>query len=170
MEIALSSERLLLKQMNIADAQDMFILNSDPEVIQYTGDVMFNSVDDALNLLKNYDQYIKYKMGRLSLFDKVSGEYIGWCGLKYLEDRDQVDIGYRLLKKHWGKGYATEASRVCLDYGFNTLGLEEIIGSAMLANPASINVFKKLGMKYDTDEPCGDQPGVIYKIKKSEWK
>ena len=170
MEITLSSERLLLKQMNITDAQDMFILNSDSEVIQYTGDVMFTSVDDALNLLKNYDQYTKYKMGRLSLFDKVTGEYIGWCGLKYLEERDQVDIGYRLLKKHWGKGYATEAARICLDYGFNTLNLEEIIGTAMLENPASINVFKKLGMKYDTDEPCGGKPGVIYKIKKSEWK
>lgn len=170
MEITLSSERLILKQMNLADAQDMFILNSDPEVIQYTGDVMFHNVEDALNLLKNYDQYTKYKMGRLSLFDKLTGEYIGWCGLKYLEERDQVDIGYRLLKKHWGKGYATESARVCLDYGFNTLNLEEIIGSAMLENPASINVFKKLGMKYDTDEPCGGKPGVIYKIKKSEWK
>ncbi|SMC97143.1 GNAT family N-acetyltransferase [Pedobacter nyackensis] len=170
MEIALSSERLYLKQMNVADAQNMFILNSDPEVIQYTGDVMFTSVEDALNLINNYDQYEKYKMGRLSLFDKVSGEYIGWCGLKYLEDRNQVDIGYRLLKKHWGKGYATEAARVCLDYGFNTLNLKEIIATAMLENPASINIFRKLGMKYDIEEPCGGKPGVIYKIKKSEWK
>lgn len=170
MGIALSSERLFLREMNLSDAGNLFLLNSTTEVIQYTGDVMFKSIDDALNLLKNYDQYTKYKMGRLSLFDKTSDEYIGWCGLKYLEERDQVDIGYRLLKKHWGKGYATEAARVCLDYGFNTLNLKEIIGTAMLENTASINVFKKLGMKYDTDEPCGGMPGVIYKIKKSEWK
>jgi len=170
MEIALSSQRLYLKEMKVTDAQNLFLLNSDIEVIQYTGDVMFTSIDDALNLIENYDQYQKYKMGRLSLFDKASGEYIGWCGLKYLEKTGKVDIGYRLLKKHWGKGYATEAAIVCLDYGFNTLELEEIIGTAMMENTASINVFKKLGMKYDTDEPCGNKPGVIYKIKKSEWK
>lgn len=170
MGIVLSSERLLLKEMTLADAENLFLLNSDPEVIQYTGDVMFHSIDDALHLLRNYDQYAKYKMGRLSLFDKTNNEYVGWCGLKYREDLDQVDIGYRLLKKHWGKGYATESARVSLDYGFNTLNLKEIIGTAMLENTASINVFKKLGMKYETDEPCGDQPGVIYKIKKTEWK
>lgn len=170
MGITLSSERLLLKEMITADAENLFLLNSDPEVIQYTGDVMFHSIEDALNLIQNYDQYEKYKMGRLSLFDKTSGEYIGWCGLKYLEEINQVDIGYRLLKQHWGKGYATETARICLDYGFNTLNLEEIIGTAMLENTASINVFKKLGMKYETDKPCGGMPGVIYKIKKSEWK
>jgi len=170
MGIALSSERLYLKEMNIADAENMFLLNSDPEVIQYTGDVIFTSINDAFNLIKNYDQYTKYKMGRLSLFEKTSGEYIGWCGLKFREELGKVDIGYRLLKKHWGKGYATESASVCLDYGFNTLNLEEIIGTVMLANTASLNVFKKLGMKYDTDEPCGGMPEVIYKIKKSEWK
>jgi [ribosomal protein S5]-alanine N-acetyltransferase len=170
MEIALSSKRLYLKEMKVTDAQNLFHLNSDIEVIQYTGDVMFTSVEDALNLIENYDQYEKYQTGRLSLFDKASSEYIGWCGLKYREEIGKVDIGYRLLKKYWGKGYATEAAIVCLDYGFNTLQLEEIIGTAMIENTASINVFKKLGMKYDTDEPCGNKPGVIYKIKKSEWK
>jgi len=170
MEIELSSERLHLREMNVADAENLFLLNSDAEVIQYTGDVMFTSIDDAFNLIKNYDHYKKYKMGRLSLFDKTNGEYIGWCGLKFREELGKVDIGYRLLKKHWGKGYATESASVCLDYGFNILNLEEIIGTAMLENTASLNVFRKLGMKYDTDEPCGGMPGVIYKIKKSEWK
>lgn len=170
MAIALSSERLYLKEMNISDAQNLFLLNSTTEVIQYTGDVMFTSIEDAEYLIRNYTQYKTHKMGRLSLFDKANGDYIGWCGLKYLEETGQVDIGYRLLKKHWGKGYATEAAIVCLDYGFNILNLEEIIGTAMLENTASINVFKKLGMKYDKDEPCGGMPGVIYKIKKSEWK
>jgi len=120
--------------------------------------------------VRNYNQYEKYGQGRLNMFDKQSGEYIGWCGLKYLTESRQTDLGYRLLKKHWGKGYATEASTACLNYGFNTLNLEKIIGTAMKENTASIKVFEKLGLKYSHDDDCGCQPGVVYTITKEEWK
>src|ERR1700744_5395147 len=143
MAISLETSRLVLKQFCEADAPYLFELNSDPDVTRYVGEGAFNSIDDVHTLIKNYGQYAKYKMGRLNMFDKKTGEFIGWCGLKLLEDSDQVDIGYRLLKRHWGKGYATEASIACLDYGFNTLNLQKIIGTAMKENTASTNVFKK---------------------------
>jgi len=170
MPIIIETERLILKQFCEADAKYLFELNSDPDVTRYVGEGAFNSLDDVYAFIKNYGQYEKYKMGRLNMFDKQTGEYIGWCGLKFLEDSDQVDLGYRLLKRHWGKGYATEASIACLDYGFNTLNLQKIVGTAMEENTASINVFKKLGLKYSHNDDCGKHPGVVYVITKEKWK
>jgi len=170
MSIILETQRLILKQFCEDDAQYLFELNSDPEVTKYVGEGAFESVDAVREFVRNYNQYEKYGQGRLNMFDKQSGEYIGWCGLKYLTESRQTDLGYRLLKKHWGKGYATEASTACLNYGFNTLNLEKIIGTAMKENTASIKVFEKLGLKYSHDDDCGCQPGVVYTITKEEWK
>ncbi|MCJ8209868.1 GNAT family N-acetyltransferase [Mucilaginibacter sp. RS28] len=166
----LETERLILREMREEDAAGMLELNSDPEVVQYTGDGPFEDIDEALALIRGYDQYRKYQMGRLNMFLKTTGEYIGWCGLKYHAEDGLVDLGYRLHKRYWGKGYATEASIVCLNYGFNTLHLEKIIATAMVPNTASINVMKKLGMQFSHQQDCDDKPGVVYVITKDQWK
>ena len=170
MPIILSTNRLILKEFCKEDAGYLFELNNDPDVTRYVGTGAYDSIDEVYDFIKSYDQYDKYHMGRLNIFDKQTGEYIGWCGLKYVEASDYVDLGYRLLKRHWGKGYATKASIANLDYGFNTLNLEKIVATAMKENKASINVFKKLGLKYSHDNDCGNHPGVVYVITKEEWK
>jgi len=170
MSIILETPRLLLKEFCEEDAKYLFELNSDPDVTRYTGDVSYNSIDEVYQFIRNYDQYEKYKQGRLNMFDKQTGEYIGWCGLKYTQDNDYSDLGYRLLKKHWGKGYATEAAIACIDYGFKVINLNKILGTAMKENKASIRVFEKLGLKYSHDNDCGNQPCVVYMITKEEWK
>jgi ribosomal-protein-alanine N-acetyltransferase len=165
--IQLETKRLLLRQFLEEDAEAMYWLNADPEVIKYTGDPPFKDVAQSLDLIKNYIQYEKYKMGRLTLIVKETKEVIGWCGLKYHHDSDEVDIGYRIKRSAWGKGYATEAAQVCLKDGFERLKLKTIVGHAMKDNHASINVFKKLGMKYVKDIVCGGQPSVFYTIDNS---
>jgi RimJ/RimL family protein N-acetyltransferase len=170
MAIILETSRLLLREFCTEDAKYLFELNSDPDVTRYVGTGAYNSMDEVYDFINNYDQYEKYKMGRLNMFDKQTGEFIGWCGLKYVSTGDYVDLGYRLLKRHWGKGYATEAATACLAYGFNTLNLKKVIGTAMSENKASINVFEKLGLKYSHDNDCGNQLGVVYAITKEEWK
>jgi ribosomal-protein-alanine N-acetyltransferase len=168
--LQLETERLIMRPFEIKDAPLLFELNSDPDVTQYVGEGAYETVEQVEAFIRSYNQYEKYGLGRLNMFTKTTGEYIGWCGLKYLADRNEVDIGYRLLKQYWGKGYATESAKANLNYGFNTVGLERIIGMAMKENTASINVFKKLGLIYSHDESCGHQPGVIYAITKDQWK
>ena len=73
---------------------------------------------------------------------------IGFAGLKYLDEMDEVDIGYRFLTKYWGAGLASEAARAVLDFGFRNLHLEEIIGLAVPDNAASIRILEKLGMEF----------------------
>lgn len=170
MPIQLETERLLLREFNEDDAEDMVELNSDPDVVRYTGDGPFENIHEALELIRSYDQYEKYRMGRLNMYLKSTDEYIGWCGLKYHAEDGLVDLGYRLHKRFWGQGYATEASIACLNYGFNTLHLDKIIARAMIENHASIAVMKKLGMNFSHNTPCDEEPGVVYVITKEEWK
>jgi len=170
MPIQLETQRLIMKQFCEEDAHHLFELNSDPDVNLYTGDKPYKDLDEAREFVRNYTHYEKYKQGRLNIFDKQTGDYIGWCGLKYLEEEGYTDLGYRLLKRHWGKGYATESAKASLDYGFHQLGLDKIVGRAMKENVASINVFDKLGMRYSHEQDCGCHPGVVYIITKDEWK
>jgi len=145
------TDRLLLRETSADDAQIIYELNSDPEVIQYTGDPPFKSVAEASVFLDNYDHYQKYGRGRWAIVDKATGEILGWCGLKYHANTGETDLGFRLFKKYWGKGYATEASHLALQYGFRRLGLDSIIARAVKENKASIKVMNKLGLVFEQD-------------------
>lgn len=145
------TNRLLLRETSSADAQVMYDLNSDSEVIQYTGDPPFKSVAEASAFLDNYDHFQKYNRGRWAVVYKATGEVLGWCGLKYHANTGETDLGFRLFKKYWGKGYATEASHLALQYGFRRLGLDSVIARAVKKNVASIKVMNKLGMEYEQD-------------------
>jgi ribosomal-protein-alanine N-acetyltransferase len=164
MKIILCTKRLYLRECNSTDALLAYELNLDPAVIKYTGDPSFTSVSEAKIFLENYDAFKKYDMGRWYVFIKDTDEFVGWCGLKYSLKIEEVDIGYRLLKKHWNKGYATEAAKACLDYGFQNLGIEEIVARSDKRNEASIKVMKNIGMKYDKDILFDEYEGVVYKI------
>ena len=165
----LETERLLLREIAPSDAAIMYQLNLDPEVIKYTGDPPFNSVEEAEKFFRNYPDYAKNGYGRWAVVRKEDGEVLGWCGLKYLVEKQETDIGYRFFKKFWGFGYATEASEACLKFGFEKLGLKTIVARAMHQNRASIHVMEKLGLRYWKEDECGDQPGICYKITKAEF-
>jgi [ribosomal protein S5]-alanine N-acetyltransferase len=162
----LETTRLFLRELTPDDAQVCYDLNSDPEVIRYTGDSSFADVAEAHRFLSNYDQYRKYGIGRWGVIVKSTGKFIGWCGLKYSADVDEYDIGFRFFRDQWNKGYATESASACIRYGFDTLRLTMIVGRAMKVNTPSINVLKKIGLTYWKDDACGNADGVIYRIEK----
>jgi len=142
------TERLGLREILVSDAETMFELNSDPEVLRYTGDDPFESVEATREFLENYSDYQRNGFGRWIVVLKATGEILGWCGLKRDRETNEVDIGYRFFRKHWNKGYATEAAKACLVFGFEELKLDKIIGRARKENTASLNVFDKLGMSF----------------------
>jgi ribosomal-protein-alanine N-acetyltransferase len=169
----LETERLILKPGTLADAPHLLDLNRDPEVVRYTGDTSLLNILEAENLVKQrlIPQFQQYKMSRFSTFLK-DGTYIGWCGLKFFPETQEVDLGYRLKKKFWGKGYATEASFRCLKYGFETLGLKRIIAKAMPDNVGSIKVMQKLKMTFRgyVNDPTDPQAFVLYDMTAEEFK
>ena len=169
MKYILESHRLLLREFNISDAEKMFELNNDPDVLKYTGDIPFDSVQNAEEFIKKYNSYKVYGFGRWAVVLKDQEEFIGWCGLKRNEE-NYVDLGFRLFQKFWGNGYATEAAIACLSYGFNELEIPEIIGRASLDNPASIKVLKKIGMEFWKCDECeGIENAAYYRLTRNDF-
>ncbi len=146
MNVIAETNRLILREFILSDAEHLFNLNSDAKVLKYTGDSPFSSIEEAEMFLRNYADYQKNGYGRWAVISKKSNAFLGWCGLKFNEEH-LTDLGFRFFQKEWGKGYATESAFASLDYGFNTLKLDYIVGRASLENPASIKVLEKLGMK-----------------------
>jgi ribosomal-protein-alanine N-acetyltransferase len=164
-KIILETPRLYLRETTPEDAVRAYELNLDPDVIRYTGDEPFKSAEAAREFLINYDHYRKYGFGRWAVINKTDDDFLGWCGLKYTPEKNEHDVGFRFFKRHWNKGYATEASRACIKYGFETLHLHTIVGRAMRENAASIRVLQKSGLNYWKEGTCGGEEGVIYKIE-----
>ncbi len=160
----LETSRLILREFELYDAQKMWELNINPDVIKYTGDAPFSSIEDARIFLENYKDYKKNGYGRWVVLLKGSNEFIGWCGLKLNKD-SKVDIGFRFFKKYWNNGYATESATACLQYGFNNLNLTEIIGRSSIYNKSSIKVLEKIHMNYwKTEFYPGLGDTVYYKL------
>lgn len=161
----LETERLYLRRMTIEDAENTYLLNLDREVVKYTGDNPFETIERAKKFLANYDHYRKYDFGRWAVINKTNNKFLGWCGLKYTQELNEYDIGFRFLKKEWNKGYATESAKACVELGFEKYKMNEIIGRAMKENISSIKVLEKIGLTYFKTFDFDGQEGLIYKIE-----
>ncbi|MEQ8625521.1 MAG: GNAT family N-acetyltransferase [Vicingaceae bacterium] len=169
MKKTIETKRLLLRELDISDSEDFYNLNSDPEVLKYTGDKAFLSISEAESFLINYDDYNKNGFGRWAVVSKDSNDFLGWCGLKLNEEK-LIDLGFRFFKNQWNKGYATESSLASLKYGFNNLKINEIIGRASADNKASVKVLEKLRMNFWKNDSCnGIENAVYYKINKKQY-
>ncbi len=165
----ITTERLYLRECTPKDAQYAYELNLDERVIQYTGDPPFSSIEEAQLFLTQYDDFKRHRMGRWYVFLRNNHEFLGWCGLKYTPEKNEVDLGYRFLFKHWNKGYASEAAKACLHYGFNVLQIEEIIARADQRNIGSYRVMEKVGMTYLKDIDFLGHQGFVYYATKETW-
>lgn len=165
MNVVLVTDRLLFRTFTMADAYLLYQLNSDPEVIRFTYDPL-HTLSEAEKLIEQVilPQYALYNHGRWIVQVKSTMEFIGWCGLKYDAQRDETDLGYRFMQKHWGHGYATEAAFASIQYGFEKLNLHTIVGKAVKENKSSIHVLKKCGMTYTGVKDIGGYPMETYAI------
>lgn len=164
MAFLITSPRLVLREMTPDDAVHAYLLNSDPEVLRHTGDGPFADVEEARAFLTNYPDYRVHGMGRWAVVRRADQQWLGWCGLKR-HANGEVDLGYRLLREHWGQGYATEAGRACIELGFGHYALPYIIGRVARGNDASVRVLEKLGMRFWKTDVCEhDEAALIFRI------
>ncbi len=165
----LETERLILRELNTDDAENFYKLNLNPNVIKYTGNSAFKNINEAQEFLINYQDYKLNGFGRWAVIEKSTNEFLGWCGLKYDQNLDETDIGFRFFEEYWNKGFATESAKACLDYGFETLNLKTFVGRAMKENLASIKVLEKIGLNFEREFDFDKKnKGVIYKIEKQK--
>lgn len=161
--VIIETERTLMRELIKEDAEDFYNLNLDKEVLKFTGDQSFKSIEAARDFLINYDQYRKYGVGRLAVLDK-NLLFLGWCGLRYDENRMEYDIGFRFYKNYWNRGFATETAKKCLEYYFEKFKMPKIVGKAMQDNIASIKVLEKIGMTFKGNFDFNGGNGVIYEV------
>lgn len=170
MKVFLETARLILRQFIEDDADRLFELDSDPEVIRFANlgiilrgiptDTDYETIrNQTLPRFLNY--YEKYKgYGFWAAIEKSSDRFIGWFHFRPasdshfhlksgLYDGSEIELGYRLRKAAWGKGYATEGSRALVLKGFSELGTQRVVASALAANQASIRVMEKAGLKFE---------------------
>ena len=169
-ETNLETNRLILRELNPDDAKNFYDLNSNPNIIKYTGNSAFKNVEEASGFLENYQDYKFNGYGRWAVIEKATDKFIGWCGLKFGEMKNETDIGFRFFEEEWNKGYATESGVACMQYGFENLKLKRIVGRAMKENIGSIKVLEKIGLKYEKDIEFDGNAAVIYKIENNPIK
>jgi RimJ/RimL family protein N-acetyltransferase len=112
------------------------------------------------------------------MIEKSSGNFIGWSGLKYMQQTTNGkinfhEVGYRLLQKHWGKGYATESAKAAVNYGFEEMKLNEIYGITNVENINSRKVLEKCGLTFIETfvwEGWNNIECNWLKITKEEWE
>ena len=160
-KVVLSTQRLILREFEERDAKCLYHLNLPPQVQLFTGDAPFKSIAKARHFITNYTHYADHGFGRWACELKATGDAIGWCGLK-LNEENQIDLGFRFLPEEWGKGYATEAAKACLNYGKIELGFTEIIGRVAPENKASIRVLEKCGMLEFKTGRCAHYTDALY--------
>ena len=165
MNVVIETERLLLRTFSELDAPLIYELNLDPDVTRYTHDQV-KDLAHATEILEKtiIPQYALYNHGRWAVHLKPTLDFLGWCGLKYRTELNEIDLGYRFKKEFWGKGFATEAAYASIKYGFEKIGLRRIVGRAEIDNIGSWKVFEKCGMNYIGDEEVDGYPVKTYEL------
>jgi ribosomal-protein-alanine N-acetyltransferase len=149
--LTLTTDRLRLRELNMSDAPDVFAYASDPEVTRYTSWATHQTLADSERFLESVVlKYYTEKPMDWGIEHKDSGKLIGTCGLINWEpNHARAEIGYVLARPYWGQGYATEAVRAVISFGFHVMLLNRIQATCMLDNTASARVMEKVGMQYE---------------------
>jgi [ribosomal protein S5]-alanine N-acetyltransferase len=143
----LHTARLRLRPFTGADADDLFALHSNAQVLRYWDSPPWTAPARAGRFIEKCRQVAEEGSGARVAIDRTSdGAFLGWCGLtKWNPDYRSASLGYCLADAAWGHGYATEAARALLQWGFDTLDLNRVQAEADTRNAASARVLEKLG-------------------------
>jgi RimJ/RimL family protein N-acetyltransferase len=183
MQIFLETERLVLRRFTEDDVDNLVELDSDPDVMRFINGGRSTprqemESDVLPRFLDYYERFSGY--GFWAAVEKSTGRFVGWFHLRppAAAPPDEVELGYRLRRSAWGKGYATEGSRALIDKGFAELGVQRVVAFTMVVNTASRRVMEKAGMRFvrTFHQPWPDyiegeeQGDVEYALLRSEWE
>ena len=183
MQIYLETDRLVLRRFTEADVDNLFALDSDPEVMRYLNggqptprEVIQREI--LPRFLLDYERYAGF--GCWAAIEKATGDFLGWFHFRPAEGGrpDEAELGYRLRTSAWGKGYGTEGSRALIHKGFAELGVQRVVAFNMAVNTASRRVMEKARLSlvrvfhqswpdYIEGAEHGD---VEYALRKADWE
>jgi len=181
--VYLETPRLILRRFTPADLDDLVALDADPQVMRYINGGRPTPADEMR------DEYLPFWLayydrgdawGFWAAIERASGRFLGWFHLRPLktDPPDEPELGYRLIREAWGKGYGSEGSLALIDKAFRELGARRVHASTMKVNDASWRVMEKSGMRFVRlfhgewpERIPGDEEGdVEYAITREEWE
>lgn len=178
----LGSARLVLRRWRDRDLEPFAAMNADPEVMEHFPALLSREESDAL--VQRFEAGFEARgFGVWALEVAATGEFIGFCGLSVPSFEapftPAVEIGWRLARPHWGQGYATESARAALTFGFEDVGLDEVVSFTTRANERSQAVMRRLGMTHDPADDFehprlapghAQRPHVLYRLRAEAWR
>jgi RimJ/RimL family protein N-acetyltransferase len=182
-QIFLETDRLVLRRFTENDVDNLVELDSDPAVMHFINGgrptPRHEIESDVLPMfLDYYARFVGY--GFWAAIEKSTGRFVGWFHFRPMNDApaDEVELGYRLNRSAWGKGYATEGSRALIHKGFAELGVQRVVAFTMVVNVASWRVMEKAGLRLVRrfhqpwpDYIEGEEEGDFeYALLRSEWE
>ena len=148
--LSLETSRLQIRWLDFDDAEFIFQLVNDPDWVRFIGDKDVSNLDDARNYIKTgpMEMYREHGFGLNRVALKENDKAIGICGILQREALPEPDLGFAFLPEYRGHGYALEASRAVLEYGFKCLGFHSLAAILSAQNTASANLASKLGFSF----------------------
>jgi RimJ/RimL family protein N-acetyltransferase len=168
----IETKRLLLQDFTPADLEDYHRqIYSDSDVTRYLPGGKPRPIERTQYVLNfSVEHAQKHGFTFWAVVNKASHQFMGHCGLIYLEESPEVEVAYAFGKAFWGQGIATEAARACLRFGFESAGLEQILALAEPENIASQRVMQKIGMQYQgTTHRYYNHILVLYHLNRADW-
>lgn len=185
MTIIIETERLYLRTWHPLDAKPYFDINQDPKVIEFLGgSLTIEQINQFIPAVNLHQEKLGFTLWAAEL--KLTKDLIGYIGLNHTDFFEPygapfspaVEVGWRLGSQYWGNGYATEGAKAALDFGFNTVGLDEIVSFTVPMNQRSLRVMEKIGLQRDLegdfrhpklalDHPLSQH--VLYRLKKADY-
>ncbi|GIF72433.1 GNAT family N-acetyltransferase [Asanoa siamensis] len=175
--ITIETERLTLRGWRDADLDALAAINADPEVMRYILDGSVRdrqrTSQDLRAMIRGWDER---GFGLFAVDVRETGAFVGWAGLAVPEFLPEVmpavEIGWRLAREAWGRGYATEAAAASLQFAFDDCALDRVISIRHVDNTRSARVMAKLGLAFEshTVVPDYDQPVAVHAITRSGWQ
>ena len=140
---------IVLRPLELSDAEILYAINLTEGVLQYFPTTTPPTLERVERFIASqHEHWEKYGYGNWGIVPEGESRIVGWAGLQYLPELDEVEVGYLLDKPFWGKGFATEAARESIRDGFERCGLDHIIALVHPDNNASRRVIDKCGMTY----------------------
>jgi [ribosomal protein S5]-alanine N-acetyltransferase len=166
----ITTERLRLRPLTLDDLQAIHQIWTDPGVRKYLWDDEVISTEEAASVLEKSLKYFRCKsFGLFAVLPVDEEQIIGFCGFWFFHEPPQLELLYGISPEHWGKGLAPEAAGAMLEYGFENLDFQEVIGSTDAANIASVRVMEKLGMSFSNRKDANGLDTLFYSIKREEF-
>lgn len=155
MQFHLETERLILREIRDTDLDGMFELDSNHAVHRFLGNKPIQTKEEAQKIIDSVKkQYEERGIGRWAMISKETNEFMGWSGIRLNTEYNMngftryYDVGYRIIERFWGKGYATESGKAALKYAFEVMELPEIYATTDIHNDASHKALLKIGLDF----------------------